>query len=78
MIKKQDYSGFDTLIDHQQELLKQVGQLNRTQLKRIKKGESNTKNSLLYIGILSETKNLLLHTVNLLKAERDFSINASL
>jgi Na+/phosphate symporter len=75
IIKSQKYDKFNTVVENQQILLKHIGELNRVQLKRIKKGESNTKNSLLYIGILSETKNLLLHTVNLLKAERDFNMN---
>jgi hypothetical protein len=43
-------------------------------LKRIKKGEAGTKNGLLYLGVLAETKSLLLDTINLLKAERDFII----
>ena len=59
----------------QLELLSYIGELNRVQLKRIKKGEAGTKNGLLYLGVLSETKSLLLDTINLLKAERDFIID---
>ena len=74
-IKEHNFDQIDAVIEKQQLVLNRVGSLNRTQLKRIKKGEASTRNSMLYIGILSETKNLLLHSVNLLKAERDFMIN---
>jgi len=75
IIKEKNYDEIGTVITNQQELLSYIGDLNRTQLKRIKKGEAGTKNGLLYLGVLSETKSLLLQTINLLKAERDFIIH---
>lgn len=48
--------------------------MNKKQVKRIKKGESGTKTSLLYFNVLAETKNLMLYTLNILKAQRDFVI----
>lgn len=74
IIKAHSFDDIAGVIDMQQALLDKVGDLNRTQLKRIKKGEASTRNSMLYLGILSETKNLILHAVNLLKAERDFIV----
>jgi phosphate/sulfate permease len=75
IIKEKNFDEIANVITNQQELLSYIGDLNRTQLKRIKKGEAGTKNGLLYLGVLSETKNLLLQTINLLKAERDFIID---
>lgn len=77
IIKEQNYNEMEALVGKQQALLDQIATLNKVQLKRIKRGDSNTKNSLLFLGILSETKNLLLHTINLLKSERDFNVHHS-
>jgi phosphate/sulfate permease len=46
--------------------------LQRKQLKRIKKQEVSTRNSILYLNILTETKNLALFAVSLVKANRNF------
>ena len=75
IIKNKDFDSIDNMTTKQLELLSYIGDLNRVQLKRIKKGEAGTKNGILYLGVLSETKNLLLHLINLLKAERDFIID---
>jgi hypothetical protein len=42
------------------------------QIKRIKAREINTRNSVLFFNTISETKNMLLHAINLIKAHRDF------
>jgi hypothetical protein len=40
-------------------LINDIHELRRIQIKRIKKGEVNTRNSMLYLGILQESKNVL-------------------
>ena len=75
IMKDKNFDDIAAVTINQQELLNYFGDLNRGQLKRIKRGEAGTKNGLLYLGVLSETKNLLLHAINLLKAERDFIID---
>ena len=67
-----DYSILDEVIEVQQDLLEQINGIRKNQLKRLKKEGASTKNSMLYIGVLHETKNLILYLVNLLKAHRDF------
>ncbi len=62
----------DEIVSKQQILLSLINQLRKKQIKRIKNSETGTKNSMLYLNLLVETKNLLLYTVNLYKAERDF------
>ncbi|MDO9512744.1 MAG: inorganic phosphate transporter [Bacteroidales bacterium] len=65
--------------DHlDQILLRQTGVIDvlrktrKAQIKRIKSGEAGTRNSVLYLNILTESKNLLLNTINLYKSQRDF------
>ena len=72
IIKTQKFNEINRNIELQKEILHLIGKLNRKQLKRIKHGEAGVRNSLLYLTILSESKSLLLHTINLVKAERDF------
>jgi len=38
----------------------------------IKREEAGTKNSLLFLNTLTESKNLILNSINILKAQRDF------
>ena len=48
--------------------------MRKAQIKRIKKGESGTKASMLFLNILNESKGLVLHAGNSVKAYRDFNI----
>ncbi len=73
-IKKPDYSNLDVLVENQQDLLNEIMKLKKRQLKRIKNRETGTRNSELFLNTLTETKNLLLYAVNLLKAQRDFTL----
>jgi phosphate/sulfate permease len=72
IIDKNDYNQIPDVIEKQQDILYQLNQNRKNQIKRIKKEESGTRNSILYLGIINETKNLLLQTINLLKSQRDF------
>jgi len=71
-IKNSDYENLDDLLENQQNLLDSIMKMKKKQLKRIKSRETGTKNSELVLNTLTETKNLLLYSVNLLKAQRDF------
>jgi hypothetical protein len=62
----------EKLFELQQKLLEALTKLKKRQLKRIKSHETGTRNSELFLNTLNETKNLLLYTMNLLKAQRDF------
>jgi phosphate/sulfate permease len=53
-------------------ILNLVDNLQRKQLKRIKKQEVSTRNSVLYLNILTETKSLVLFSVSLIKSDRNF------
>jgi phosphate/sulfate permease len=71
-IKNSNYEKIGKVFDSQQELLESITKLKKKQLKRIKRHDTGTRNSELYLNTLTESKNLLLYAVNLLKAQRDF------
>lgn len=75
MIKENDFTDIPTAIKNQQAILDMLNAVRKKQVKRIKQGNSGTRISILYLGILNEIKNILLQTVNLLKAQRDFILN---
>jgi len=75
LITTKDFTSLDTIIEEQQDILSLTDQYRKIQLKRLKSEVVGTRNSLLYIGLLHETRNLLLHMVNLIKAHRDFVLN---
>ncbi|MDR0969408.1 MAG: inorganic phosphate transporter [Lentimicrobiaceae bacterium] len=71
-INGHNFTHQDKIVDEQQKLLQIIDLFRKNEIKRIKKEAGSTRNSLLYIGILQETKNLCLFSINLYKAERDF------
>jgi Na+/phosphate symporter len=72
MVKENKFDNIETLIEDREKIFEVLAKLEKSQIKRIKNKEVNTRNSLLYFKINSEAKNLLLHTVNMIKAQRDF------
>ncbi len=72
LMDRKDFSQINNVISQQQLTLTYLQELKKKQVKMIQAEEVGTRNSLLYFNILAETKNLLLFTVNMLKAHRDF------
>jgi phosphate/sulfate permease len=72
IIKNEDYSALDKVISRQTSLLDTFTKLKKKQLKRIKNRETGMKSSTIYLNTLTESKNLVLYIINLLKAQRDF------
>lgn len=75
MVKDNDYTAVPDAIKMQQKVLEMLNDARKKQIKRIKQNDAGTRNSILYLAIINETKNIMLHTVNLLKAQRDFILN---
>lgn len=71
-LKEEKMEHIEQLIAEREHIFEYLDQIERNQIKRIKNNEVNTRNSQLFFKIISETKNLLLHTINVIKAERDF------
>jgi len=72
IITQGDYALLDELVEQQQRIFETMRDNRKKQLKRIKNEKAGTKISLLYLNVLHETQNLMLHMVNLVKAQRDF------
>jgi phosphate/sulfate permease/ferritin len=72
MIDNSDFTHLQDLMDEQVRLIDMIKGLRKKQLKRIKKEKAGTKISMLYLSVLHETQNMLLHLINLMKAQRDF------
>ncbi len=72
IIRNSSFESLDELLDEIVKETENLKSLRKAQLKRIKKEKTSTQNSMLYLNLLHETQNLLLHIGNLLKAQRDF------
>ena len=72
MITENDFSDIDTVLTMRDELFERIAATTKSELKRINNGEGNTKASLFYLNIMSETKAMVLQARNLLKAQRYF------
>jgi Na+/phosphate symporter len=49
-----------------------ITKIRKKHVKRIKEGKASTKASMLFFSIAHENNNIVLHMINLLKAQRDF------
>ncbi len=66
------YNELDNIISKQQEVIKFVGTIIKSQIKRVKNEVVGTRNSYLFLNLVNESKNLALQVVNLFKSQRDF------
>jgi hypothetical protein len=73
IISSKEYKQVNMAIEEQQKLLAVLDVIRKNQVKRIRNNEVGTRNSLLFLNVLAESKSLLLQLINLLKAQRDFS-----
>ncbi len=74
-IVKEDYTTQEKLLEEQAKGLKHIEMYRKSQIQRIKKKMVGTRNSILYLNLLDETKNLFLQAINLYKSQRDFVNN---
>ncbi len=71
-----DFCDIDSVLSMREDLFERIAATTKSELMRINEGEGNTKASLLYLTILSETRTMVLQARNLLKAQRYFSEHA--
>jgi Na+/phosphate symporter len=74
-IKDFSFDDLENISAERDKILEVLAKLEKAQIKRIKNKDVNSRNSVLYFKIIAEIKALLLHTVNMLKSERDFVLN---
>jgi phosphate/sulfate permease len=78
VLKEGKFEKLDELIELRDNLLANLRALEKEQIKRIKNDEVSTRNSVLYFNIITETKNILLQLINVVKAQRDFMVQTHL
>lgn len=72
IVKENKFELIDDLIEKRDNIVDLLADFEKSQIKRIKGKSVNSRNSILYFNTLTETKNMLLHFINLIKAFRDF------
>lgn len=71
-IKEKNFENIESLVADREKIFEYLGTIEKSQIKRIKNKEVNTRNSQLFFKINSEMKTLLLNMINLVKSYRDF------
>ena len=72
MITENNFSDIDMVLTMRDNLFERIATTIKSELVRINAGEGNTKASMFYLTVLSETKAMVLQARNLLKAQRYF------
>ncbi|HPF50362.1 MAG TPA: inorganic phosphate transporter [Draconibacterium sp.] len=72
LVKEEKFDELAGLIKERDQILEHLKKMEKNQIKRIKNKQVNTRNSQLFFKMLAEIEQLMLHTVNLVKAQRDF------
>jgi len=74
IIKEGEFGKISEAVELQQNLIDLLNDCRKHQIKRIRKDVNKTRNSMLYLTLVHETKSLALYFMNLLKAHRDFEV----
>ena len=72
MFTSNDFSTIDEVLVMRDNLFERLAQSTKEELGRINAGESNARAGMLFLGIISETKTMVLQSRNLLKSRRYF------
>ncbi|MEA1886918.1 MAG: inorganic phosphate transporter [Bacteroidota bacterium] len=72
ILRSNNFDHIKESVEKQSKLVDSIDSIRKKQVKRIKKGASGTKATILYLDLLTETKNLVFQAGNILKAYRDF------
>lgn len=64
----------DTINEEQAKILLLIKESRKNLIKTIKRKEVGTKTSMLVLGILNETRNILIYTVNMMRIQNDFTV----
>ncbi len=72
MLTNNDFSDIDMVLTMRDELFEHIANTMKSELQRINEGIGNTKASMFYLTVMSETKTMVLQARNLLKSQRYF------
>ena len=70
---EKDYSKFSVVTQLRDDILEMCAKMTKKQIRRVKMRENSTRNSILFMNILNETKNIALQSVNLMKSQRNMT-----
>lgn len=72
MLAEGDFTDIELVLSLRDQLFESIAEAIKSELTRINEAKSNTKASMLYLTILTETKNMVLQSRNLLKSQQYF------
>lgn len=72
MLRDGDFTEIEMVLTLRDQLFESIADAIKSELARINEARSNTKASMLYLTILTETKNMVLQSRNLLKSQQYF------
>ncbi len=72
MLAANDFDDIESVMRMRDRLFEKMDEAVRQQLRRIKSKRATTKNSMLYLNILNETKTMVLQSRNILKSQKYF------
>ena len=72
MLRSGDFTELESVLEMRDDLFGRISEAMLSELSRIDAQKTNTRASMLYLTILSETKNMVLQSRNLLKSQEYF------
>lgn len=75
IMKKHDYNDLNKLIEQQHCILEKIVRMKKKLIHLVKSESVGTKNTMLYLNLLAESKNLILYSLNMIKSNRDFILS---
>jgi len=72
VVKSNNYGLFEDVVASKDDLISHVNNMKRNQIKYLKKLSGSTKVTMLFLEIMTESKNLVIYTTNALEAQKDF------
>jgi Na+/phosphate symporter len=72
MLRTSDFSDFEQILAKRDNVFDLFVENIKSQIKRIKSNESSTRNSILFLDIVNETKTMMLQARNMMRAQRLF------
>lgn len=71
MLKARNFEDINTVKTLQLDTLKLIKESTKSQIKLLKQAEGSTRASIVYLGYLQDTKNVLIQVMNIVKLQRD-------
>ncbi|MFV0392543.1 MAG: inorganic phosphate transporter [Paludibacteraceae bacterium] len=73
MVETADYSQFNAIVELRDSMSTMNSKMTKRQIKRARGSESSTRNSILFLNLVNESKIIMLQSSNLMKSYRNFS-----